>query len=335
MNVLFRCDGSVEIGMGHVIRCLALADELSDNHNCNIHFAMRRSALGVTKVKESYPVLESNEEEFDYENWLEDCINKTESKILILDVRDGLARQELKQLKKKTEIKVVTIDDPEDKRLETDLAFYPAVPQLERANWNGFEGELHVGWEYVILRKEFSQTYSKPNNPVPNILVFMGGTDEKNITRFVVETLGLIEAGFTANIILGSGYQYKEDLVNILAKVEYNYFIYEDPHNIAETISQSDFGIISFGVSAYELAALKVPAMYLCLTSDHEESSKLFVNKGVGVSMGQNLKIQKKDFTKAVEILLREKQRLYEIVHSANSLEISRLNKISKIILGN
>ena len=334
ISILFRCDGSVEIGMGHVVRCLALADHLKENNDCNIHFAMRQSELGINKVEESYQVIQSDEKDFNYSAWLTDCIEKTKAEIMIMDMRDGLSRGELKQIKKKTGIKVVTIDDPEDKRLESDMAFYPPVPQLEKTNWDGLNGKLCAGWEYVILRKEFSRSYPRLKNPIPNILVSMGGTDEKNMTRFVIEALSLIEARLRVSIILGQGYQYKNELLDVLAEAEYDYFIYNDTPNIAEIMSQSDLGIISFGVSAYELAALNIPAIYLCLTPDHEESSNLFVNEGIGVSMGQYTELRKQDLKEAIIVLLKEKQKLADMVHRAKSLDISNMSTISNLILG-
>ena len=144
---------------------------------------MRQSKLGINKVKKSYPVYQSDEKTFDYEEWLTDCINQTKANILIMDMRDVLTQKELKRIKKKTGIKVVTIDDPEDKRLEADIAFYPPIPQLEKMNWKGFNGELCIGWEYVVLRKEFLIPYQKPKNQIPNILVSMGGTDEKKYDK--------------------------------------------------------------------------------------------------------------------------------------------------------
>ena len=87
--------------MGHVIRCLALADHLKENHGCKIHFAMRKSELGINRVKKSYPVIEANEQSFDYVDWFFDCISQTQSKILIMDMRDGLTKEQLKLIKKK------------------------------------------------------------------------------------------------------------------------------------------------------------------------------------------------------------------------------------------
>jgi len=332
MNILFRCDGSVEIGMGHVVRCLALADNLKEHHNCNIHFAMRRSELGINKVKESYPVFESDEKSFNYKEWLIDCIALTKSETLIMDMRDGLTREDLKSIKKKTGIKVVTIDDPEDKRLETDLAFYPPVPQLEKTDWSGFKGELFIGWNYVLLRKEFSQKYPEPDNPIPNILVSMGGTDENNIIQFVVEALQQVTDKFHVNIILGAGFQYKAELEYLLAGVNYGYFLYEDPINIAGIMSQSDLAIISFGQTAYELAILSVPSIYVCISDDHVESSQLFVNEGIGISLGNFTTSNKENMRRTIYESLNHTALLYDMSKKTKSLNISDLSHIATLI---
>lgn len=334
MNILFRCDGSIKIGMGHVIRCLALADHLKENHGCKIHFAMRKSELGINRVKKSYPVIEANEQSFDYVDWFFDCISQTQSKILIMDMRDGLTKEQLKLIKKKTGIKVVTIDDPEDKRLEADLAFYPPVPQLEKLNWDGFEGELYVGWEYVLLRKEFLKQYPKPKNSVPNILVSMGATDGKNMTEFVINSLDRIIEKFKVRIIVGSGYPYLKNLNKTLEEVHFEFELLQNPKDIAKIMSQSDFSIISFGQTAYELAALKVPTIFLCLSHDHNESSKLFINEEIGVSMGEYSKLSKQKFIKSVQYYLKEQNKMKEMSNLAGLLTISDLNKISSLILG-
>jgi len=323
-NILFRCDGSIKIGMGHVIRCLALADYLKDNHGCKIYFAMRQSDLGINKVKEKYQVLESNEKDFNYKEWLTDCIEKTKTKVLIMDMRDGLTRKELKAIKKKTGIKVVTIDDPEDKRLEADLAFYPPVPQLEKLNWNGFGGELYVGWEYVILRKDFLKQYPKPKNSVPNILVSMGATDEKNMTEFVINSLNPIIEKFKVTIIVGSGYPYLKNLNKTLEEVHFEFELLQNPKDIAKIMSQSDFSIISFGQTAYELAALNVSALYLCLTEDHVESAKLFMNEDFGKCLGVFPNIDKLKFINSINNYLLKysnKQQLSPFVSLMDGLD--------------
>jgi len=331
MNILFRCDGSVKIGMGHVVRCLALADHLKENHGCNIHFAMRQSELGMNKVKESYKVVDSNEDSFNYVKWLSDCISNTKSDILIMDMRDGLTRKELRSIKKKTGIKVVTIDDPEEKRLESDLAFYPPVPQLEKINWDGFKGKLYVGWENVILRKEFFKKYPKPNNTIPNILVSMGGTDEKNMTEFVTNALSQINEQFKATIIIGAGYPYLGKLKKSLERIHFEFELYQNPKNIAQIMSQTDFAIISFGQTAYELVALKVPALYLCLTEDHQESVQLFVKEEVGNSIGV-FPVNKKHLIENITNLLQKKDLCENMVNNAGLLKIQGNKKMLQVI---
>jgi len=287
VNILFRCDGSFDIGMGHLMRCLTLADYLKNEYKCSIRFAIRFSDLAIKKVENKYPTFKSDESFFDYYKWLYDIIILTKTNILIMDMRDGLKRKELFLLKKNTGVKVVTIDDPENKRCEADLAFYPPVPQLKKMNWDGFFGKVFVGWKYVIVRDEFMHKYPSANNSKPNILVSMGATDKSNMTKFVFDVLNKIKHKFVVTAILGAGYKLKEQN-NIFSKEvhHFEYDIHYNPDNVANIMSSTDLAIISFGQTAYEIAALNIPAIYLCLTDDHNLSSKIFANKNLGKSAG-------------------------------------------------
>jgi UDP-2,4-diacetamido-2,4,6-trideoxy-beta-L-altropyranose hydrolase len=335
MKILFRCDGSIEIGMGHVVRCLALADELFDNHDCEVSFALRKSELAIKHIKSSYPVLTSNENSFDYNDWIVECIRMSKAQILILDVRDNLSRSDLIHIKKKSGVRVVTIDDPEDKRLESDLAFFPPVPQVQEMGWHEYKGKLFVGWAYVILRKEFNKYYPDPNNDTPNILVSMGGTDEHNMTQMAIEAFNLINHKVTVTIILGPGYQFENTLRKLLFSAQFKYTIYRNPSNIASLMSNSNLAVISFGQTAYELAALRVPSIYMCLTEDHYDSSMLFVSVGVGVNIGLTSKMTPQFISNNVVSILIDEMKMKMMRKHAKDLSISDLKDLSHHILRN
>ena len=55
MDIVFRVDSSTEIGAGHIIRCLTLADELS-KREVNIKFICRDlpGHLGNLVIKKNY-----------------------------------------------------------------------------------------------------------------------------------------------------------------------------------------------------------------------------------------------------------------------------------------
>ena len=333
MNVLIRCDGSLEIGMGHIIRCLALADELHENHNCSIHFAIRKSELGITKVESSYPVLTSNEKAYDYEKWILECIRKSRAQVLILDVRDNLSKSELLSIKSICGVRVVTIDDPEDKRLASDLAFYPPVPQVQKMNWSNYEGNLFTGWEYVMLRKDFKKCYPSHGKNNLNILVSMGGSDEHNMTEIVINALILIKKSFNVTIILGPGYQHEKSLKKTLLAATFKYKVHINPPDIASIMSKATMAIISFGQTAYELAALKVPSLYLCITEDHSNSSQLFVRKEVGINLGLISKLNAQLIADNIKEILVDELRIEMMKSHAKNLSISNLEEMSKKIL--
>ena len=40
-------------------------------------------------------------------------------------------------------------------RLISDLVFLPPLPQVKKLNWDNFDGDLYIGWNWMPVRKEF------------------------------------------------------------------------------------------------------------------------------------------------------------------------------------
>jgi len=317
-NILFRCDGYHEIGLGHVVRCMALADELKEGYKCKIFFAMRDSDLGEKIIEKKYPVATptKTDSEIDEVPWLQRIINENKIDAVVVDVRGRLTRRGLENIGT-CGVLTVDIDDPEDKRLAADMAFYPPVPQVEEMDWAGFKGKLHTGWEWIILRKDFHQANPTvcTGNEIPTILVTMGGSDPKLMTFKVVEALDRLEnIEFKSHIVVGAGFTEKERIVQMIEECNRPTKLFENVRDMASLMKTADLAICSFGVSAYELAAVGVPAIHLCLSRDHERSSKSFVREGIAVCMGQYGDVDCKRLARSVEelILSPEKRRTME-----------------------
>ena len=54
-KILFRADGNNEIGLGHVYRCLAIAERLNGKFEC--YFAIRQPSIELKNAIESYATL--------------------------------------------------------------------------------------------------------------------------------------------------------------------------------------------------------------------------------------------------------------------------------------
>ncbi|HSM96992.1 MAG TPA: hypothetical protein VLT91_13170, partial [Rhizomicrobium sp.] len=77
----------------------------------------------------------------------------------------------------------------------------------------------------------------------------------------------------------------------------------------------------AFGVTAYELAAYGVPALYLCLNEDHALSASAFERAGMGMSLGVADKIEDVDIASATWALLNDTVRRREM-HAAGLMTI-------------
>jgi spore coat polysaccharide biosynthesis protein SpsF len=329
-SILFRCDGSHEIGFGHVIRCLALADELRDTHGCHIVFAVLRDYRTLEMIKNheyQVEISDPSKEQFAYGEWFNGVVKKNDPNAIILDVRDDLPYDTIGTLRERG-ILIVTIDDPTERRLLADLAFYPPVPQVKAMKWEGFTGQLYVGWEWVVLRREFSQnrknSIKRINEAsqlkIPTILVTMGGSDPKDITFKTIKALSDVDNQFEATIILGPGFVHRDRLNELLKSFPHTYRVYENLSNMADIMAESDLAVASFGVTAYELAAMGVPAIHLCLTEDHVQSAIIFQGFDMAVNLGLADRVNEDKIASSIRYVLHDEDSLVKMANQGKKM---------------
>lgn len=287
-NILFRCDGDNQVGLGHIVRCLALANELREKHGCGVTFALANGIEGRALIeKEGFPVEMKPDKQTEGE-WMDRLIGKKQPNALVLDVRTDLPVAFVRKWRE-AGVLIVSIDDPSDRRLEADLAFYPPVPQVKEMDWTGFTGKLYSGWEWVLLRPQFSNIPKRPQKKPgakPVILVSMGGSDPAGLTLKTLTALEQTDKPFNAIVVLGPAFKDNEKVSHFLKTTRHTYQIERNVDDMMSLMLKADLAIVSFGVTAYELAACGVPALYICLTEDHARSASVFERSRLGITIG-------------------------------------------------
>jgi spore coat polysaccharide biosynthesis predicted glycosyltransferase SpsG len=283
-SVVLRCDASAAIGFGHLVRSLALARELADRDE-EVTFAMTGEAEAVALVKrEGFTVIRSGHRPADVWDGL-GTIPRRGMNALVLDVRDDSPRSRVDALRARG-ILVATVDDPTERRLSADLAFYPPIPQVEEFDWRGFSGTRLVGGEWVVLRRAFAEPPVRAGRQRPTVLVTMGGSDPAGMTLTAVDAVARMTERFDLTVVLGPGYRDRERLAGRLGRIGRTVVIVEQPADMRAVMLGADLAIASFGVTAYELAATATPALHVCLTADHARSATLLERHGAASVVG-------------------------------------------------
>lgn len=332
VEILVRCDGSPQLGLGHIVRCLALATELRDTFNMRLGFLTLNNDIGAEIIEQHCFPCFIKPIELDEAEWIDALIREIAPKAIILDVRTQLAASAL-QLWRDAGITVAVIDDPSDRRKAADLAFYPPVPQLDDVDWHGFTGEAFVGWDYILLKKAFSLPLPRPKNRMPVLLVTMGGSDPGGLTLLALNALRQLDQEFCAKVVLGKAFLHNEALDRMLPELSDNFEILRNVTEMPSLMAGCDLAIAAFGGTAYELAALKVPSILLGYTTDHARSAEALGRAGMAISMGVYHQISPPNLAARVRSLLEDAPRRLGMSLACKALDGLGAQRISRIIL--
>jgi UDP-2,4-diacetamido-2,4,6-trideoxy-beta-L-altropyranose hydrolase len=289
MKIVFRVDASVNIGSGHVMRCLALAIGLRENGSVCC-FVCREHPGNLLKYIEdqgfkvvALPIVDKNysKEVSDlnrYSEWLgchwsydaictKEFLDQFQPDWLIID-HYGLDIYAERILQRKGQ-KIMVIDDLANRHHKCDLLLDQNYFNSVTDRYKGIVPDkctILLGPKYVLLRSEFTEYRQKASprkGDVKRVFICFGGTDPDNLTGLIIDAFSLpLLNNLKVDVVIGSNNLNRENLENrIFANSNINLHVQID--YIANLMSQADIAIGATGSTTWERMCLGLPALVI------------------------------------------------------------------------
>lgn len=323
-RIIFRVEGDTEIGLGHIYRAITLANRfISDN---DIFFLMSsKKNIGTNKVLSSnFPMIT-----FENEEDLFRKIEEIKPDIVINDILDTDPKYitRLKYLG----VFTVNFEDLGDGSECADLVINSLY------EYSCPTPNYHYGHNYVCLRDEFYIMPSKKvGNKVENILVTFGGTDPNNLTLKTLKAFHILGLkNIKLNIVLGLGYQPKEELysyVDIFKEEGFMVEIKENVNMMAQEIYNADIVITSNGRTIYEITSIGTP--FISIAQNERESTHIFVHYLKGIMyLGMAYNVSKEDIAIAIKKLVEDQDLCKKINENLVKFDLKEgMNRVTRLI---
>lgn len=252
-KVCFRADAGVNIGYGHFIRSLALADMLKDEFDC-VFYTAEPSFYQIGEIMKicSYVTLS---EATKFEDFLA-LLDGTE--IVVLD--NYFYTTDYQREIKSKGCKLVCIDDMHDKHYVADSVINH-VPGTHESQFSKEEyTKLYLGLDYLLLRKEFREATRKYTSfkEKKNVYVCYGGSDELNFARRACEII-LKNVPRHIDVVVGGAYEFYDDLVSFANEKDITIYRNASPEQIVSLLQESFLAVVPDSMVFFEACCLRRP----------------------------------------------------------------------------
>lgn len=296
MKIAFRTDASNQIGTGHFMRCLTLADELKKqgayirfiSRNLPPHLIETLNAKGMEYISLITDATQEPIDELAHSNWLgtsqfqdaqatlQALASQSWGWVIVdhyaLDERwEKLVRAKCKKL--------MVIDDIADRQHDCDVLLdqnYYADMQTRYVSKVSSHCQLLLGPRYTLLREEFRTLREKINvrsGDVKKILVFFGGVDADNYTNLAIQALAELNITLPVDVVIGYQHPNREQIHQ--ACINHGFICHVQTTRIAELMADADLAIGGGGTATWERCCLGLPTISFCLA---ENQRKLIVD---------------------------------------------------------
>lgn len=308
-TVVFRADASVDIGIGHVMRCLTLADALqARGAHCSFVCrsvpghqidAIAGQGFAVTALPALPPAPGLNSglahDAWLAGDWLDDAqrtraaLEGGSADLVVVDHYALDARWEA-ALRPAARV-LMAIDDLADRPHAVDLLLDQNLGRqpADYAAWVGADTCLLTGPRHALLRPEFAQWRDlslarRTTAQMQSLLVTMGGIDRPNLTAGVLRALEACPLPDTlaVDVVLGSAAPQLDEVRQRCAQARRLTRLHVDHRDMAALMAASDLAIGAAGATSWERCCLGLPTLMVAIADNQRPIAQALADAGAG-----------------------------------------------------
>lgn len=327
--ILIRVDASQTIGLGHLMRCITIANYFQLKNIC-VLFITKSAKIKKRILEEGFelvliPFNALIEEELKI---IENIVMEKQVRAMLLDINnftsfDNLDSYDfyLQQLKKLS-LFLISFEDPHNCVHSADIIIIPYIDSEKLEIRKKEDVKYLLGIKYFVLRSEFlavPPTIIK--RKVKNILITMGGCDSNNITMKVLRSLSNSGLKLHLTIVISELFKETEtDIEKVLHNFKGSYLILKNIKNMAQIMSDSDIAIINSGLTKYEAVSLGLPCVVISNNDYHSELMNDFNKYNVILHLGTVEKVKSNQISGAINFLSRDFKKRLQMAANGKSL---------------
>ncbi|MCI5190556.1 MAG: UDP-2,4-diacetamido-2,4,6-trideoxy-beta-L-altropyranose hydrolase [Candidatus Electrothrix sp. AS4_5] len=302
VKIAFRTDASLQIGTGHVMRCLTLAETLKAK-GTQCHFICREhSGNLIEQIKQRgfiVKILPIIAEEMvsddststvhsEYASWLgadwetdaaqtKGIVGETVYDWLIVD-HYALDQRWEKALRSRYR-RLMVIDDLADRSHDCDFLLDQNLGR-NKSHYHHLVPEnctVLTGPHYALLRPEFAafRDYSlqrRTNPELKHLLISMGGVDQINATGRVLEAIKAcaLPDDLLVTVVMGSNAPWLSQVETLAEQLPQPTKVMVNVHNMAQLMADSDLAIGAAGSTSWERCCLGIPSIIFVLAENQQ-----------------------------------------------------------------
>ena len=330
--LVIRADATPRIGIGHLMRCLALAQAWKAKgsaviflSHCQSGYLMNRIAsegFYIIPIANSYPNPDDLEFTLDF---LSQCQSINPAANFWLAIDGYHFDESYQRMVRDRGFRILVVDDYHHL---PDYSYDIMLNQnigAETLDYScSFAKSCLLGTRYVLLRKEFLYHSGDRDTSIEtarNVLVTLGGADLANASLAILKGLKFLKLqNIKVKLVVGPANINLAELESNLNGSPIDYEIIHSPEDMPGLMSWADVAISAAGSTCWELAFMGIPSAVLILADNQEIIANGLEKARAALNLGRVEALTMEKFIACIRPLIESKGRRMELIRNQRKL---------------